>query len=519
MKHMKKLAVALIAVVAAFALCVPALAFAQQEPADATVDATKATITIENPSKGETYTLYKIFDATVTGDEGGSIAYRGTVPSFLEEWFEKIDGTDYVQLKDGVTEEDYADIIAAIQENFSSFEKVTETVSDGTAPLKFVNLDFGYYVIATTHKDSQQGKALVTVNSTNPNMSVIDKNSSIPVNDLSKTVDKEEVNIGEVVTYTISFETANYAGDDLIDKYVIEDTLPSYLTLAADAVQSIIVDDGTQHDVTAQFNEKKIEITWAENNASKYANGAKITITYKATVNKNIEAGDVDNNKNTVTVTPYHGSSALVNYGDDDSAIIKTYAAALKKVDENNNALAGASFQVNGLIVEGEPGNYDVVSFDPESTSAGSTMLCDADGKLVISGLSGEDDVNAVEVAAPNGYNKLVGSTAMTIVKIQEVITTESSTGSTTTYYDSDGNVVQQFDENGYYVTTTTNKSNVVFTDVTAVVNKTGTVLPSTGGMGTTILYIVGGIMIVVAAVFLVGRRRASKDKDSDDQM
>jgi len=100
MKKMKKIFALLIAMV--MVLGMSTMAFAQE--AASTETGGSATITVTNPAKGETYTAYKIFEATVTGTEGGSISYKGDIPAALSDYFEKIGSTDYVQKKAGVTD-------------------------------------------------------------------------------------------------------------------------------------------------------------------------------------------------------------------------------------------------------------------------------------------------------------------------------------------------------------------------------------------------------------------------------
>ena len=87
MKHVRKIACLLMALVMVFGLA--ATAFAQ------TVDSGKggsASITVKNASKGETYTVVKLFDASVTGSVDGSIVYTGSIPTALADYFEEVNG-------------------------------------------------------------------------------------------------------------------------------------------------------------------------------------------------------------------------------------------------------------------------------------------------------------------------------------------------------------------------------------------------------------------------------------------
>ena len=498
MKKMKKIFALLIAMV--MVLGMSTMAFAQ------TVDSNKggsATITISNAANGETYKVAKLFDASVTGTEDGSVRYNGDIPTALASYFTadtagNISATDALVLSDSA--------VQSALKTWAEDNVTASAVSDGSE-LKFTNLEYGYYIITTT-----QGETLLTVDTTNPSATVIDKNTTPPVNELTKKVaDKDEVvSIGDTVTYTVTFKTSNYykasetATPEQIIKYTISDTLPEFLSDVT--VTSIIVDNDAdttttddQKDVTAQFSEKKIELTWAENGTSKYANGALVTLVYTAKINDKIAAGNVQSNENAVTVTPTTTTGDVEPYTLTQKETIQTYAAAVQKVDENGADLAGATFQVPGLTVTGSAGNYTVVSYDPTSTTAGTTMECDDTGFLAIRGISNEAEIKITEVAAPNGYNKLTAPETLPVTKTSETTTV------TTEYYDADGNKIDEATETS--TTQIATNADLVSGAVT-IKNQKGAELPSTGGIGTTIFYIVGAILVIGAGVVLVTRRR-----------
>lgn len=493
MKTTRKLLAMVLAVIMVMSLATTA--FAAQ-----TVDSGKggsASITIANASKGETYKVVKLFDASVTGAEDGSIVYTGTIPSKLSNYFETVNG--YVQFKADANEEA---AFAAMKTWAEGQEATASAVSDGSA-LTFTNLPYGYYVITTT-----QGAA-ITVDSTNPNATVYDKNTKEP--SITKTANDTDVDIGQTVPYTLEAMTANYlgTGEDAkqVTKYVIKDTLPAWLSEVT--VTGIKIDQPNGADVTLaveQFgNDKKIEIAWVDANGnSLYENGSKIVITYTAKLNAQATI-DGAGNKNEVTLTPYvkdGNTEKPWNETWKDDETIYTYAAALQKVDENKKPLAGAKFAAKGLSVEKvSDGVYRVVSYDPTSQTYGTEMETDAQGQLVILGLSTESVLTVKETAAPAGYNKLVDTTTMTPVKTgEEIKATE-----TTIYYDADGKVTDKVTNTSY--TKTTYNVSLLKTAI-VVINQAGTELPSTGGMGTTMFYIFGAVLMIGAAVLLVTKRR-----------
>ena len=174
MKHARKLASLLLALVMVFALAVTA--FAQDVP----VADGAGSITISNAAKGETYAIYKLFDATVSADHT-SIAYTGTIPESLKPYF-TADANDYISATDlAKTGENMSDGLKADLKTWAEGEtKTAEATSDGSA-LKFNGLAYGYYVVTTT-----QGNQVISVDSTMPNAIIVDKNSSTP-SDLKKT--------------------------------------------------------------------------------------------------------------------------------------------------------------------------------------------------------------------------------------------------------------------------------------------------------------------------------------------
>lgn len=484
MKHLKQLLAAALTMLLALAVATPALA--------QTVDSEKggaAKITINNAAKDETYAVYKIFDATVTGTDGGSIAYKGEIPASLSSFFTK--SGDYVIKNADATDEA---IIAAIQENAASFTKVAEAKSDGSV-LEFTNLEYGYYVITTTQVDQQEGKALVTVTSTNPNASIYDKNATIPtVPEDGKTVNNANVKVGETLTYTLKFTTSNYegSGEDAkqILSYIATDTLPDYLS---DVTVTKITVGGEDIAVQQFDDEGKITIEWVDDEgASLYKNGAEVQITYTAKVNDKVAiAGEGNTNTFTMTYTTDEGEK--IPEQNTDSVTVKTYALAIKKVDDKGAALAGAEFELPFAVTQAADGTYFV---DASAAEQKATVTTPDDGIILVKGVSA-GTYSITETKAPDGYNKLTKPISA------EAKETSATTTSTTKYIDKDGNIV---DEKTEVEVTYTN--NDIAADAVFVVNNTGTQLPTTGGMGTTIFYVIGGAMVLTAGVLLITKRR-----------
>ncbi len=539
---MKRFASILLALVIVLSLAVPA--FAQTEEYTGT-DAGKATITVQNPAKGVEYKLYKLFAAEMDSDtEPTTIIYSGTIPASLADYFEKnaegsiVAKTTAYDAEKNIFTSEAVDAMSAWANGEDVTPIDTATFTSGST-LEFTKLPYGLYVLV-----SGQGTA-ISVNSTFPNAQIWDKNTTEP--DIVKGVDKTDINIGDTVTYTATATTSNYLREanatadqaKKVTKYTISDTLPDFLK---DVNVTSITIDGKAYTVgepaaTPQFDaNKQIIIPWVDAaGAPLYANGAQIVVTYTATVTAEA-AIDGAGNKNTVTL------SAHVEDGDDDGEddpweetwsddeIIWTYAAALKKVVKTSAEgvepatyapLAGAKFAALGLSVTGSDGLYTVVSYDPTATTYGNDMETDDEGNLVILGLQagktttkndqGEDvtvptfALTVTETEAPIGYNKLVGT-----IQLPTAITRVAVTATTTTvYYDENGNKTDTETNSFEKVTTYTEELEPFAIQVE---NKKGLELPSTGGMGTTMFYVVGAGLMLAAAVLLVTKKRMASN-------
>ena len=503
MKCTRKLASLLLALVMVFALATTA--FAQ----DVTVTGGTGSITISNAAKGETYTIYKLFDATVSADNT-SIAYTGTIPTSLSDYF-TADANGYISAtgaaKDGENMSD--GLKAALQAWVADATKTADATSDGSA-LNFKGLEYGYYVVTTT-----QGQQVISVDSTMPDVTIVDKNSSTP-SDLKKTATgtatDKSVSIGDTVTYTVSFKTSNYygAGADAkkIVSYTIEDTLPDFLSSVN--VTSIIVDndgsDTTTDDrtpLTAQFTDKKIVIKWYDETENKflYDNGATVTITYTAVVtDKAAIDGNGNTNKVTLTWTTEGSEQPDPNNKIDTEETIYTYAIALKKVNNKGVALPGAVFEFPFYVkstADATDGAYIYAGTDP-GTGLTNRITTPDSGVIVVKGVKTGNYV-ITEVKAPDGYNKLTDPVTVEAAKIGSTFT------QTTVYLDKDGNITNKETDKITEVKVDIEK---IAASSVVVVNKAGTTLPSTGGMGTTIFYILGSILVVAAVVLLVTKKR-----------
>lgn len=520
-KRITRLCSILLAVVIVMAMSVSS-AFAAEGDEPGT-----GSITVTNATANEDYAGYKIFD--VTYNQAGNVAYTITsINQFYEavssatNLFElqstTVSGTYNVIRKDGVEDSAIITWLNGLITKDSTYTADLASSKPTDGEVVWSNVPYGYYLIT-----SSLG-SVVTVDQNTPDVEILDKNQKPGgEGDFTKTVDGDDevVEIGQEFDYRLKFTGWNYDGVTPITEYTITDTLDSALDLVyteGDSTYGVSVTVGTQAvaDATVQYNEVArtltINIPWANMKEDstfesfKYSSSSTVTVSYTAKLNAN--AAIQEDIKNDATLT-WDGNDE----GTSTEETVQTYAMAIMKVDEQGNPLSGAEFavtkqvsspteenpdatisqKVNVSQVMDEEGNpvAGVYVVDPDSKS--NTVVSPNSGLIVIKGV---DNVTytLTETKAPNGYNLLDEPETVTPV----------SNGSTTItiYKDENGNVTEQVTENKTDITSP------VKVTAKIVENKAGSELPSTGGMGTTVIYIVGGVLVAGAAVLLVTRRR-----------
>lgn len=501
-----------------------------QTVGDETADT--ATITINNASKGETYKVYRIFDATYN-ETTKAIAYTYDGVLGENDYFAQDATTGAITAKvDTLNEE----AIGWLKTLTSSNNQVVFTgdntneggiVSDGSS-LTINNLPYGYYVITS----SLNGGAAIAVNSTNPDATMNDKNNSTPTwkPDNGKVSDKPSAAFGETITFTLNINAQNYVEEDgtpkQIKNYVVKDNLAEgkftnihvtkvTVTGPEQGATPEELTENTDYTLDTASGNFPINVIWATENSeggytSKYRSGSTLSIEYTAVLNDNTAVMAGDGNVNTASFSwVYTDNSEGGKEGSEDtnttSKTVYTFALAINKIDPKGAALAGAEFEVrdaqNNLIkVSGIDGDYKVTTADDGVT----TVKSGSNGLIVIKGVA-EGAYTIKETKAPDGYN-LLGETKTVSATIDSKA---EYTQTVTIYKDAGGNVVETEVTGG---TTSTVNADVAVSAIN-VINNAGTLLPSTGGIGTTIFYVVGGILVVAAGVLLITKKRMSKEQ------
>ena len=458
------------------ALLAAALVLAMAVPAFAETNATKGSIKIDHTVSGETYTIYRMFKLDSYNAESNTYSY--TVESAWENFFKTGAGRNYITL-DGqnhptwtAADENDSTTVAAFAKaalDWAKVKGITGTAETATGnTVTFSNLDLGYYLV-----DSSLG-ALCGLNTTNPDATITEKNEKPTIEKEVKNGDAwgttNDAKIGDTVEFKITIHVEAGA-----QKYKVTDTMEKGLSFNSGSIK---IDDAAldNNNATLTLKQKEGDPTFTLTFADSYVAGKvgeTIVVTYTATLNENaVVAG----NKNSATL--HYSNQHTVN----KETTTYTHEFDLVKVDGTTNKLLdGAEFKLYTAKDGGEPikfvaveGGYRVANGD----ETGAVDTIKVNGKVHISGL---DKVNywLDETHAPAGYNKLT--------ERQEVKLSEGSQNATLetgaiTWAEGNGGVV--------------------------VKNNAGTVLPSTGGMGTTLFYVIGGGLMVAAVVLLVTKKR-----------
>jgi fimbrial isopeptide formation D2 family protein/LPXTG-motif cell wall-anchored protein len=519
MKRMKKIMAVLLAAIMTMAMAVTALA--------ADVGTNKLTVNVktgagvpEQTLEGQTIYLYKLFDVTESPNgETKNYAYTVNPANGYKDAIKSALGTSFA----GTTDEEYAAAVLALKDTEGAVQKfandfttyaLTNTTSKVEATTNsgkikkankesytFSDLAAGYYLVYVTGGKEIQS-SLVTVDSATSTVNLKTEAPSI-----TKTADKETVSIGQVVKYTVTGSIPDTTGYDQY-QYIIHDELTDGLDFVNDSTGVALGESATTVNVTVAFTDNSLTVggTTPTTATLDTANNRKMSLDLSAWVRDNQA-----NKGKTFTVTYYakvnanavviEKNNAQLEYGNKPGETTKTTPSEaktptypldiLKKKKGSEDKLAGAKFSLytteenatnrtNAITVSGSDGNYVV---DPTSSNTVFESVASIDGKnynLHVNGLAA-GTYWLVETEAPAGYNKLTAPIEIKIIKSADT------------------------DVNKW----TISKDGVDESDkIIDIVNSTGSLLPSTGGMGTIIFAVIAAILVLGVAVSFIRDKR-----------
>lgn len=488
-KAMKKLMAALLAVAMVCAMAIPAFA------ADGASATRTGSITINGAIDGQNYKIYRILD--LEANEGFT-AYKYTINPSWETFVSK--HNDVFTVKNGIVTSTVTDAakIQALANDAGDYVKIESLAPDGTATAAkptVSNLPLGYYLVVP--EPGVVTNSLCSLGTTNPNVTINEKNGKPSITKevehaAGSTGSANDATVGDTVKFVVTIK----AIDGKPEKYVMHDKMEAGLTFDASSVTvkrgNTILEKDTDYElITTTTDDDTFDIKFI-----KQVNTNDVfTVTYSATLNENAVVGTTGN-KNETKLT----------YGDNqhvDAEPTKTYTWSFNIFKyfmdgTKEKALKGAKFILYRKASTGSATEYEYAVMDTtgkiqswSSDESNATVLTSPDsGNLTMSGLA-NGTYYLKEKEAPQGYNSLENDI---VIMITAANWTTFGTPSAKIEYKTSTAEGASFAEaeNG----------------TVKVENKTGTVLPGTGGIGTTIFYVVGGGLMAAAAILLITKKR-----------
>ena len=461
-------------------------------------------ITINGVGEGTVYEIYRLLDLESYDVDAGAYSYKANAAweaFFQTEEAKKYFSTDadgyvtWIAAEDDDTKATFAKgALSYAKQN--GIDPVKSSENDGDFVItgnsgKFEELVLGYYLV-----DSTMG-ALCGLTTTNPHASINAKNG-VPTIDLQVKEDSTSqwtitntADIGQTVELRVTINV--HAG---AENYVLHGVLPEGLTYKSvtgiehvvpgsdthemeDKYYDVITETAATADGETVIDGCDFEVVFTKEMCDKLETNDKIVVTFEAMLNRNaVIAGDGN------------VSSAWLTFGEggmsnEDAVTTYTFGVDIVKTDSANKLIDGAEFKIYDAA---EGGNEvavvlmdDGVTYRRARADETGVAIVVTDGKVRAVGFD-NGTYYLEETVAPDGYNKLSARQKFIV---------------------SDANLDAVF--NGDIYSTGSGVH---------VVNKTGSMLPETGGMGTVIFTVVGAVTVLATGVVLVTKKRMSKIED-----
>lgn len=511
MKRLKKITSLFLSLFMVFALSTTVFANGNGEnetpsSSPSTTPTTGNSLTINNTGNtAHTFELYQIF----TGDYS-----NGTLSNI--KWGNGVTEAGKTALGDASTKAGNITDPTTFANEVKQYltNATTSTSVAAGSSYKFDNLAAGYYLVKDVD-GSQKDKAGAYTSYIVQVVGSVTQNTKLDVPTVVKKVkdtndstgvttdwqDSADYDIGDAVPYQITGTLPSNIDKYTTYKYVFTDTMSKGLTYTAKTatitIGNTVVTTSFSETITPNDN-GSTTVTWSCDDLKKISGvtltkDSTVVVTYNCTLNENAVIGSAGN-PNTVNLTfsnnPNQGGDGETGKTPDDKNIVFTYKVVVNKVDQDHKALAGAEFSLSKVNADNTSTVVKTFTLTGNTEKDPTTFTA-----------SGLDDGTYVlkETKTPAGYNT-IDDQYFTITAEHDAAaddpTLKSLSGNKLT---SSAQTTITFEANTSAGSLTTN-----------VENKKGSTLPSTGGIGTTIFYVAGCALVVLAGVMITARRRAN---------
>ena len=425
------------------------------------------------PSGATTYKIYKVFDATSNGTSD-AISYKLVSGKTTAPAGFTVDAAGNVTYSGSSTTGELTDAdIAAIAAYVKNDTPVyTAEVAAGETSVTVTGLKYGYYYITTTTG------TVVTVDSTNPNASVNDKNIIPSVEKSAGTAyDADSLKAIAAVGTSQSF-TAVITKTHGATNLVFKDTMEN-MSYNGDVV--ITVSAGTAPTATQAVvatTEKGFTVTFDNDYIAGLADNTKITLKYSGTITSDALSTSPATNKATLT-------SGDGNDYESDTVQVYNAKFTVTKKDGDGEALKDA-----GFVIMNSNGAYYKLNAATATAPASITWYTLPEGQTLAQAIAA-GKVTEYKSNAQGAVQAFTGLADGKYTLVESTTPEGYNTAENQTFTIKAGDYNKTNLEHGATVT-----------------NNVGTELPSTGGIGTTIFYILGALLVIGAGIALIARRR-----------
>lgn len=500
MKRVKKIASLILAFVLAFVLAVPAFA--------ATTN-----IKIEGGANGAEYKAYRLLNATEGNNSNFAYTVNETYREVLKSVTEKTTDTDIVDYISKLNETGLREFADTIYLRIKDLDADVTTTNN-----EFEGVEQGYYLIAETKTgEDPDSYSLVMLNTAGKDELTVTTKEDVPKiekklkekNDSTGTVtdwqDGADYDVNDHVPFKLTGTLPNNYASYETYKYVFHDEQSAGLTFESDSVRVYVEKGSDKTEVPASKYEVvtegledgcTFEVVFENLKEVTTEKDSRIVVEYTSILNENSVIGSTGNPnqaKLEFSNNPYGTGTGKTPF---DKVIVFTYKLVANKVDKENKPLEGAGFtlykfdkETNDYVAVGSE-ITGVTTFNFERLDAGQYKL--------------------VETTVPAGYNK--AEDLIFTVEATYDINADEPAFKDLVVKDAEGRVISGTNaEAGQTITFTVSTKDGSAT--TNIVNHTGTELPSTGGIGTTIFYLTGTILVLGAVVLLITKKRMEKEE------